>query len=264
MKVIVITGSTRGIGFGLAREFLAQDCAVVISGRTQPAVDRAVAALIPAGDVRRVTGIACNTCDLDQVQALWDSAVRTFGRVDIWINNAGISRGAAHIEDIPAADVHMVIETNILGAIHGAVVALRGMRAQGAGAIYNMEGLGSDGMRLDGQHMYGLTKRALAYLTDSLADEVSGSRVIVGALRPGMMITDMIIGQYENRPAEWEKSRAILEAISEKVEVVAPVLVSKILANTRNGARLKFGGAWQMVKKLPKIIAARRSVRRAR
>jgi NAD(P)-dependent dehydrogenase (short-subunit alcohol dehydrogenase family) len=259
MKTIVITGSTRGIGFGLAKEFLARDCSIVVSGRTQIAVDQAVAQLSSAGDSRRVAGIACNTCDLDQVQALWDFAAGAFGRVDIWINNAGISRGSAHLEDIPVADVRAVVDTNILGAIQGACVALRGMRQQGTGAIYNMEGLGSDGRRIGGLHLYGLTKQALAYLTDSLADEVSGSHILVGAIRPGMVITDMITGQYANRRAEWERSRPILEAISERVETVAPVLAAKVLANKKNRARLQFGGAWRWIAKLPKIIAARRS-----
>jgi NAD(P)-dependent dehydrogenase (short-subunit alcohol dehydrogenase family) len=258
MKIVIITGSTRGIGFGLAGEFLRRDCAVVVSGRSQNAVDRAVSLLAKACDPKRVAGMACDVSDRGQVQALWDFAVRNFGHVDIWINNAGISRGAPHLEEIAPADMRAVVETNILGALHGAAVALQGMRSQGAGAIYNMEGLGSDGRRIDGLHLYGLTKCGLAYLTDSLADEVRGSGVIVGAIRPGMVMTEMITGQYENRRAEWDQSRAILEALSERVETVAPVLVEKILANKKNGARLLFGGPWRMLGKMPRLIAARR------
>jgi NAD(P)-dependent dehydrogenase (short-subunit alcohol dehydrogenase family) len=258
MKTIVITGSTRGIGFGLAREFLARGCAVIISGRKQAAVERAVATLSAGSEVKRVAGIACEVCDHQQVQELWDFAARTFGGVDIWINNAGISHGAPHLEDVPLAELQAVAQTNMMGTLYGATVAMRGFRSQGRGALYNLEGLGSDGRRMDGLHLYGLTKRAVAYLTDSLADEARGSGVIVGAIQPGMVMTDMITRSYANRPEEWARSRAVLEVISERVETVAPVLAQKVLANTKNRARLRFGGMLRMILKMPRLMAARK------
>jgi NAD(P)-dependent dehydrogenase (short-subunit alcohol dehydrogenase family) len=258
MTNIVITGSTRGIGYGLAREFLARGCSVVISGRKQAVLDQAVASLEKDSGPGRAAGIVCEVCDCQQVEELWDFAVRKFGSVDIWINNAGISHGAPHLEDVPMAELQAVVQTNVLGALYGATVAVRGMRKQGHGAFYNMEGLGSDGRRIDGLHLYGLTKRALAYLTDSLADEVRGSGVIVGAIQPGMVMTEMITRQYANRPKEWEQSRAVLEVLSERVETVAPVLVEKVLANTKNRARLRFAGMLRMMIKMPRLIVARR------
>ena len=91
IKTIVITGSTRGIGFGVASSFLNLGCAVMVSGRTQPAVDEAVKKLAESHGADHVHGISCDVSDVAQLQALWDAAVAEFGHVDIWINNAGIA-----------------------------------------------------------------------------------------------------------------------------------------------------------------------------
>lgn len=91
MKKIVITGSTRGIGFGLARSFLELGQSVVVSGRTAETVESVRAALAKTYGEDRVAGIPCDVTQCDAVQALWERAVDAFGSIDIWINNAGIS-----------------------------------------------------------------------------------------------------------------------------------------------------------------------------
>ena len=89
MKCVVITGSTRGIGFGLAREFLRRGRRVLVCGRNAETTEKAVLALAEYG--AEVFGQACDVTQLEQVQALWDAATARFGKVDIWINNAGLS-----------------------------------------------------------------------------------------------------------------------------------------------------------------------------
>ena len=91
MKSIVITGSTRGIGFGLADAFLALDCQVTISGRARASVDQATAALAARHAAGRIFGFPCDVTHIEELQALWEAACARFGAVDIWINNAGIS-----------------------------------------------------------------------------------------------------------------------------------------------------------------------------
>ena len=127
-------------------------------------------------------------------------------------------------------------------AVHayGAKVALQGMRQQGFGTLYNMEGLGSDGRKVEGLTLYGCTKSALRYLTDALAQEVKGSPVQVGSLSPGMVVTDLLTKQYEDRPEEWEHAQRIFNILADRVETVTPWLAEKVLNNKKNGARIKW------------------------
>jgi NAD(P)-dependent dehydrogenase (short-subunit alcohol dehydrogenase family) len=123
--------------------------------------------------------------------------------------------------------------------MYGAQVALCGMRDQGSGSFYNMEGLGSDGRRVEGLTLYGTTKCALHYLTDALVEETRGTPILVGALRPGMILTDLVTGQYAGRPKEeWEDAKRIFNILADRVETVTPWLAQKVLANQRSGVRI--------------------------
>ncbi|MCL7454025.1 MAG: SDR family oxidoreductase [Anaerolineae bacterium] len=246
MKVVVITGSTRGIGYGMADAFLARGCGVAISGRTPTAVEAAVTALSARHEGSQIFGQACDVRELDQVQALWDAAVGHFGHVDIWINNAGVAHSQIDFWDLAPEEIRSVVETNVIGAMHGARVALRGMLDQGYGSLYNVEGLGSDGRKVEGLSLYGTTKHSLTYLTDALVEETKGTGIIVGALRPGMVATRLLTGQYEDRPEEWERARKIFDLLADRVETVAPWMVDKVLSNTKSGARFKWLTPWRL------------------
>ena len=124
--------------------------------------------------------------------------------------------------------------------MHGAVVAIGGMLQQGYGAVYNMEGLGSNGRKINGLTLYGTTKYGLAYLTDALADETQGTPVIVGAIRPGMVVTDLLTKPFEGKPAEWEQAKKIYNLLAERVETVTPWIAVKVLANTKSGIRIQW------------------------
>ena len=135
-KNVVITGSTRGIGKGMAREFLNRGHNVVISGRTQESVDAALADLKDAAEAKgaHLAGVPCDVGDINQVQSLWDKAVEHLGSVGIWINNAGRTNSSNKIATLPAGEFSGVVGTNLLGTMYGCQVALRGMQAQGHGA----------------------------------------------------------------------------------------------------------------------------------
>jgi len=240
MTAVVITGSTRGIGYGLSDAFLERGCSVTVSGRTQEAVDRAVESLRARHEESRVVGVACDVTDFDQVQALWDAAKAHWGRVDIWLNNAGIAHAQTPLQEQSPEEMAAVVETNVIGAMHGAKVAITGMLAQRSGSIYNMEGLGSDGRRIEGLTAYGTSKAALAYLTDAMVEEVKDTPVIAGAIRPGMVATDMLMGQYRNEPERWEEAKRIFEILADRVETVAPWIADRVLANKKNGARIRW------------------------
>jgi len=238
MRTIVITGSTRGIGYGLAEAFLERGCAVVVGGRRAESTAAAVRRLADRYGADRVFGQPCDVLHHDQIQALWDAAMQRYGHIDIWINNAGTRNAPDPLWKQPAGCPYQVVNTNLVGTMWGAMVALRGMMAQGTGAVYNLEGLGSDGRHIDGMAIYGATKAAVRYLDRALAKEVRGTPVIVGALQPGMVATDMLTSQYEDKPEDWERVKPIFNILSDRVEDVAPWLADRILMNRKNGARI--------------------------
>ena len=237
MKSVVITGSTRGIGYGLANAFLDLGCAVTVSGRRRTGVDRAVAKLSSGHEAARVLGYPC---DVTRFERLWDGAQGYFGQVDIWVNNAGIGHPQLEFWTEPPEEICCVVETNILGTMYGARVALQGMLEQGHGSLYNMEGLGSGGRRVEGLTLYSSTKSCVRYLTDAWAAEVRGTEVIVGALSPGMVTTEFLTGRYDRDSEEWERAKRIFNILADRVETVTPWLAERAMTNERNGARFNW------------------------
>lgn len=239
MRTVIITGSTRGIGFGLAECFLRLGQQVLISGRSKDNLDRALEKLSGTFSETRLAGCACDVRDHHQLRALWDCGVEHFGRVDIWINNAGVGQGAQPFWDQDQESIQEIISVNLLGLAYGAQVALKGFLAQGSGALYNMEGLGSEGRQIPGLAVYGSTKRGVGYLTRALSQEVQDSGVIVGSLSPGMVLTDLLLKRYRGMdPADWEDTRRIFNILADRVDTVAPYLADRILANHKNGVRI--------------------------
>ena len=236
MKRIVITGSTRGIGFGLADSFLARGCQVVVNGRSQTSVDKACHKLVAKHGAERVVGQVGDVTSVADLEALWQMAVARFGQVDIWINNAGIGQPMKMVWELPIEQIDRVIDVDLRGVIYGSRVAIQGMLEQGQGHLYNMEGFGSDGRTRAGLSIYGSIKRALRFLTESLVKEVAGTAVKVSTLSPGIVITEFITEQYKDDPTGLEKAKLIFNILGDKVETVTPWLADKVLNNERSGA----------------------------
>jgi len=248
MKTVVITGSTRGIGFAMAGAFLERGCNVIISGRKKSSAQAAVKDLSDRFEKTRVTGHPCDVQSFNDIQKLWDFAVKQFDKVDIWINNAGISNELRMLPDIPAEEMARVVETNVLGEMYGSQVALKGFAKQGYGALYNMEGMGAKkGRMVDGLSIYGTTKAGLRYFNDAIAQENKNPNILIGALLPGMVLTDMVMSQYEGKPEDWKKVERIFRAISEDVHLVANWMAGKMLANKKNGARFSYSNSFKIM-----------------
>jgi NAD(P)-dependent dehydrogenase (short-subunit alcohol dehydrogenase family) len=239
-KRIVITGSTRGIGLGLATEFLKRGCQVTINGRSQTSVDQALELLKKGFDPANIVGGPGDVSDFHTHQGLWDTAVEAFGQVDIWINNAGIAHSMMMIWELPVQDVQQVIDINVKGLIFGSQTAVQRMLQQGHGHIYNMEGLGSTGRKQAGLSLYGTSKAAVHYFSNALTTETSDTPIKVSTLSPGMVITDMILEQYEEDPQRLENAKKIFNILADKVEMVTPWLVDKILSNDKSGAKINW------------------------
>jgi NAD(P)-dependent dehydrogenase (short-subunit alcohol dehydrogenase family) len=240
MKTVVITGSTRGIGYGLADAFLNLGCAVTISGRTEASVESARSKLSAKHEADRTFGKCCDVTQIEQVRALWDAALAHFGKIDIWLNNAGINHPRRDFWEHSPERIQSVVNTNLVGAMYGSQVALRGMLNQGFGGVYNMEGLGSDGRRVEGMALYGTTKYGLHYLTDALVAETRGTPVLVGALSPGMVITEMLTSEEVRSEEDWERTKRIFNILADRVEDVAPWMARQVLHNGKTGVRIKW------------------------
>ncbi|WP_433382751.1 SDR family oxidoreductase [Actinoplanes sp. CA-142083] len=222
--VVVVTGGTRGIGAGLVRAFADRGASVAFCGRAL--VDG------PPGTL----GVVADVTSRDDVRKLWDAAVGQFGRVDIWINNAGVSTSRRPLWELEPAEIDTVVDVNLRGTMQAGAVVLGLMLAQGHGALWNMEGLGSNGQIVAGLTPYGATKRGLTYATLAMAKELKGKPVKVGLLSPGMVVTDLLTRDYS--PAELDKAKKIFNILADRVETVTPWLADRVLAGTRNGGRV--------------------------
>lgn len=240
MANVVITGSTRGIGLGMAKEFRRLGHRVVISSRGAAVVEAALAEVKAATGGGDVVGIACDVSDKAAVQALWDGAVKAFGSVDIWINNAGLTGPKRNVAELTDAEIAPVVATNIWGMIYGTQVPLAGMTAQGSGKIFNFEGFGSDGMTAPGLTVYGFTKRALTYFTKSVNKEIKGSPVLLGTISPGIVVTDLLEESKDEDPVRWEKTKRMYNILADRVETVVPFLVTEVLKANKPGAAIRW------------------------
>lgn len=232
-KVIVVTGSTRGIGFGLAECFLNEGHKVVITGTSQKSLDAALEKLEQFAD--NILPVVCNVTDSKSVEHLVSAAHKKHNHIDIWINNAGVNHPSKPMLELEQSEIDRVIDINVHGVINGSRAIGKYMLKQGFGAIYNMEGLGSDGRIADGSEYYGITKRMVRYYTKAMAREFKNSEVIVGRLSPGMVLTDLLLKDLDNMPDK-ESTMKIFKILADRPEVVTEFLSKKILANKKNDA----------------------------
>ncbi|KRE85119.1 SDR family NAD(P)-dependent oxidoreductase [Arthrobacter sp. Soil764] len=194
-RVAVVTGSSRGLGFAMARELGLHGAAVVLAARSDDAVAAAVERL--RADGIAASGRCCDTADLADVEALRDEAISR-GTLDIWINNAGTSGVYGPTASTPVDDFTRVVRTNILGTFHGARVALPVFLAQGHGDLVNLYGQGDQGP-VALQNAYASSKRWVRQFTETLRLETKGTGVRVHGMNPGLVETDLL-GRVASQP----------------------------------------------------------------
>lgn len=239
MKHVVITGSTRGIGKGLAEQFLMKGWHVTLNGTTKESL-ALVLPLLQGTYPGKVQGFEGRTENLTDMEALYHKAVRGFGPVHIWINNAGIDQERELFVNCDLSKVCRLVDVNIMGVMNGSQVALKEMIKQGYGFIYNMEGFGSDGSVMKKMSIYGTSKRAVTYFTKALAKECEGTPIKVGRLSPGIVVTDFMLKGLPKEKAEADKMKKSYNLLADTVEDVTTFLVEGMLKNDKNNAHINW------------------------
>ena len=209
-KTVVITGGTRGIGLGMAKEFLSRGNNVVITGTSEESVSRG---LKDIGDNSNVIGVPCLVENTDSIEMVWDKAIERFSTVDVWINNAGAATSRNSLEELSYDEITRTIDTNLTGTILATRIVSSRMLKQGSGQIYMFEGFGSNGQLQKGISVYGSTKRALRYFTAAAANEFKDTPIVVGSISPGIVTTDLLLRSSKSSEKDWEKAKKVLNVL---------------------------------------------------
>jgi 3-oxoacyl-[acyl-carrier protein] reductase len=190
-RVAVVTGGSRGIGRSIAEVLAEQGAAVAIASREHLAAASEVAAAIGAEGGRAWVG-QCDVADEAAVAQFFADAVAALGPIDLLINNAGIARDT-HVALTDRANWDRVVDVNLNGAFNCVRVALRGMLIRRWGRIVNISSV-SAALPLTGQVSYATSKAALEGLTRALSRDLAARGVLVNAVAPGLIDTDMLAG----------------------------------------------------------------------
>jgi 3-oxoacyl-[acyl-carrier protein] reductase len=186
-RVAIVTGGTRGIGRAVARALAADGAAVVLTGRDPGRVEAAAQELLAAG--REALGLALDIGQGDAVQRVAAATQERFGRIDLLVNNAGITRDALLVR-MKDADWDEVLGVNLRAAFQATRAVARVMMRQRSGRVVNISSA-SGVMGTAGQANYAAAKAGLIGLTKSTARELAHWGILVNAVAPGLVETDM-------------------------------------------------------------------------
>lgn len=173
-RVVVITGASSGIGRATALTFAGKGATVVVAARRAGPLEELARECEQAGG--RALAVPTDVTDEQAVDALARSAVDNFGRVDVWVNNAGVYL-LGRVEDVPMVDFRRVLDVNLVGQVHGARAALRCFRDQGGGVLVNVGSMLSKVPAPYGT-AYVASKHGVRALSDTLRTELAGEKGI--------------------------------------------------------------------------------------
>jgi 3-oxoacyl-[acyl-carrier protein] reductase len=183
-RTAVVTGSTRGIGRAVAQALAESGARVAIVGR-----DAAKASAVAADVGHEAAGFACDVADTTAVAKLVADVEKEFGGIDILVNNAGLTRDNL-VMRLSDDDWDAVLDANLRGAFAAIRAVSRGMMKKRAGRIINMASVvGLNGNK--GQANYAASKAGLIALTKSVAKELGSRNILVNAIAPGFIETEM-------------------------------------------------------------------------
>lgn len=194
-KVAIVTGASKGIGESIARGLAEHGAKVVISSRKQEAVE-AVAESFKKDGLEAI-GIACHVGDMDQLKNLVDQTVKTYGGVDILVNNAATNPVYAPLAELDGKLFDKIMDINVKSCALLANMVYPIMKKRGGGSIINIASV--EGMKPSpGLSFYSISKAALIMLTQSQAKEWGPDNIRSNALCPGLIKTKFSAALWQN------------------------------------------------------------------
>jgi NAD(P)-dependent dehydrogenase (short-subunit alcohol dehydrogenase family) len=185
-EVALVTGGSRGLGYLLARQLLEEGCSVVICGRDEATLDRAVARL--RGETGgEIVGWPCDVGDADAVRRLVDRTMDRFGRIDIVVNNAALVQ-VGPIETLRLDDFRRAMDADYWGTVHTTLAVLPHMRSRGRGRIVNITSIAAH-VAVPHLGPYSAAKHAKRGFSEGLRAEVGRDGISVTTVVPGLMRT---------------------------------------------------------------------------
>jgi len=230
-SVVVITGASSGIGRATALEFAGHGATLVLAARSELNL-RKTAKVCKKTGAADVLTVRTDTTDEGEVQELASQAAEQFGRLDVWINNAGVGLYGS-FEDTPIEDYRRLLETNLFGYIYGARAVLPYFRRQGTGVLINVGSQVSLG-GLPFNNAYTTSKYAVRGFSDSLRQELVDTDIHVCTIYPASTDTPFFehAANYSGRAVQpvgsVDKPETVARIIFETAKDPKPeVLVSK-------------------------------------
>lgn len=258
-QVIVVTGASMGIGEAIAKVFSDEGANVVLSSRSGERVEDARARI---GNSDRTIAVACDVSDPLQAKALLQTTLDRFGRVDVWVNNAGFGL-VDSIERMDMSACRKMFDTNLFGAIQCIQTVIPVMRQQRSGCIINVSSVAGF-IGVPYMAAYGATKHALNCISRATRVELAGTGVTILNVCPGFVDTQFSVNAI--RGADRKKmraanqrgisaaqvARAILRAyLSRRQEIVVPWYYNLVIGLYRIFPRLIEGAMQRKMKSLP-------------
>jgi short-subunit dehydrogenase len=204
-KIVVITGGSQGFGKELARSFINNGSKVIISSHEKESLE------LTANELSTDSFIA-DVTSFEDIKKLNEYVIQKYGKIDIWINNAGIQIAPSLVEEVNIEKLHYLFDVNFFGYFYGCQVALTQMKKQNDGLIININSTAG----LDGKpeiSAYSSSKFAIKGLTESIRKEVKDFNIQVYGIFPGGMQTDIYKEKYPEDIKEYMEVDTVVEKV---------------------------------------------------
>ncbi|GHJ13552.1 MULTISPECIES: SDR family oxidoreductase [unclassified Micromonospora] len=219
-KVVAVTGASSGIGAATARHLASLGATVVLGARRTDRLDQLVDEITTAGGA--ATAVRVDVTDADDLTSLVDTAVQRYGRLDVLVGNAGMTR-IGPLADLDVAGWSAMIEVNVKGILHGIAAALPTFRRQGSGHLVTV--VSTSGLKIvPTQAVYAGTKNAVRTLLEALRQESTDGSLRTTSISPGYVRTELIDNALDD-PAAREQARQHMAGLG-----IDPAAVARAIA----------------------------------